>query len=86
MTNLTPSRLGQVCFYIGQQGRASGGATVVRFPRHPVVVRPAADGGFHVIWRGWAWRHVTRSDALADASAIAGAHGVRVLESDGRVP
>jgi hypothetical protein len=61
-----------------------GSARIIRFPIHPVCVRPAGDGlGWQVAWRGWVWRHATRSAALADATAIASAHDVRVLEHYG---
>jgi hypothetical protein len=33
-----------------------------------------------VVWRTWAWLHGSRAAALADAHAIAAAHGVRVVE------
>jgi hypothetical protein len=52
---------------------------VVRFPVHSVCVVRTAEG-WCVIWRGWTWRHATRQAALADAHAIAAAHGVRVIE------
>jgi hypothetical protein len=48
---------------------------VVRFPVHSVCVVRTAEG-----WCGWTWRHATRQAALADAHAIAAAHGVRVIE------
>jgi hypothetical protein len=32
-----------------------------------------------VLWRGCAWLHAMRNAALADAHAIASAHGVRVI-------
>jgi hypothetical protein len=32
------------------------------------------------LWRTWRWLHKSREEALANAHAIAVAHGVRVLE------
>ena len=55
-------------------------AAVLRFPTHTVRVEPTGDGGWLIIWRGWSWLHGSRRDALADAHAIAAAHGVRVIE------
>ena len=54
-------------------------ALVIPFHRHPVRVQPGGDGVWFVIWRTWVWLHVSRNAALADAHAIAAAHGVRVI-------
>jgi hypothetical protein len=53
---------------------------VVQFPIPTVAVWPSGDGAWFVIWRAWAWLHGSRDDAMADAYAIAVAHGVRVVE------
>jgi len=55
-------------------------ARILRFPIYTVCVRPAIDGGWLVLWRTWRWLHKSREAALADAHAIAAAHGVRVVE------
>jgi hypothetical protein len=57
-------------------------ATVIPFPKPNrfVWVTPAESGGWLVTWRGCGWLHGSIDAALADAHAIAAAHGVGLLE------
>ena|SRR5262245_5693454 len=53
---------------------------LLRFPIRPMRVRPSDDGDWLVFWHTWRWLHKSREEALANAHAIAAAHGVRVVE------
>src|SRR5262245_43164262 len=56
-------------------------AAILPFPHRPVRVVPARDGGWLVVWRSCGWLHGSRNAALADAHAIAAAHGVPINRS-----
>jgi hypothetical protein len=60
-------------------------AIIIRFPRYPVrIIRDEGRGDWLVEWRGWYWPHASYAAALADAHAIAAAHGVRVVVPEAR--
>jgi hypothetical protein len=59
-------------------------AAVLRFPIPIVCVAPAADGvGWLLVWRARKWIFGSHAAALAEAHAIAAAHGVRVIDERG---
>jgi len=54
---------------------------IIPFPKRPVRVLRARNGGWLVVWRTCGWLHATYAAALADARVIAAAHNEHIIDN-----